>query len=737
MPLSSRHHSEEPTLSTQTVCKNSKSNVIFEKLAINIGLSDVDLKLSNIFEKVKQQVANWGEGAHLKLELVLLPIGLCNTSEKQTEGFSSVYTEDEQKVKLENRGDVFEDEEITVNDPKYRNIDEQLRKALDYAHHLEEIIKRQREEFSAKLEKIEEEATSDNQELQCMKKYYQSRDEENRLQTTVENNLQSQLISSLNQKLEKAYQRLAKFEDSRSKSKRSKKLAKKHSYDENIYVEDNRIRSPSSHSCAESSSGLENLFLLADQTLSHVVNSPPLTTENIGPPPTTPAKTSNASSSDMIVLPIFNNNVASDRLLAKRNVEKDDPFKSRNEPDSEHRRSSESSQEDTLPNSPDGHFSHSNIPETPKRAHSLMLPSSSHVKKLVPKIDMLTMKPTSTSPEFLGKASTVFKPISPLPKKEITSLQMTQNMSPLQQRIKPVNSAVASNTVSSTSQFPFTNPSYPGIQRKGRSPYVKWTPEEDALLRKAVAANGCKNWEQVAKAVPGRSYHQCRQRWIKVLKNGSVQANYGGRFLSTESHSLTSQGPVTPTRTPNHSMNVGNTHQTPTPGRKAIDILPTPPTGISTPAHQTPQHPIAIAPKPPVFQTLANVGNLSPPLQDNSSKVFEERLLQGPVMGVFPPSGFHNTHQENDGNYQSISDSNNTIQSPSPNKEGSGDLLAGLNALASVSTAQSEIRPRSNSLSLMDNSMKRPRLDSHTPSPETKPYEQPPSCNPLSKILQS
>ncbi|KAK9766361.1 hypothetical protein K7432_004606 [Basidiobolus ranarum] len=68
--------------------------------------------------------------------------------------------------------------------------------------------------------------------------------------------------------------------------------------------------------------------------------------------------------------------------------------------------------------------------------------------------------------------------------------------------------------------------SCPDIQAKGRSPYVKWTPEEDTLLRKAVSHLGCTNWQQISKEVPGRSYHQCRQRWLKVLKNSVNQNNY-------------------------------------------------------------------------------------------------------------------------------------------------------------------------------------------------------------------
>lgn len=47
--------------------------------------------------------------------------------------------------------------------------------------------------------------------------------------------------------------------------------------------------------------------------------------------------------------------------------------------------------------------------------------------------------------------------------------------------------------------------------RRIRSPYLKWTVEEDELLARAVALHGEK-WDLVSKGVPTRSYHQVRQR---------------------------------------------------------------------------------------------------------------------------------------------------------------------------------------------------------------------------------
>ncbi|WVQ85197.1 hypothetical protein IAT38_007362 [Cryptococcus sp. DSM 104549] len=50
--------------------------------------------------------------------------------------------------------------------------------------------------------------------------------------------------------------------------------------------------------------------------------------------------------------------------------------------------------------------------------------------------------------------------------------------------------------------------------KRVRSPYLKWTMEEDELLARAVAIHGEK-WDLVSKGVPTRSYHQVRQRWLR------------------------------------------------------------------------------------------------------------------------------------------------------------------------------------------------------------------------------
>ncbi|KAI6146283.1 hypothetical protein BKA82DRAFT_2244073 [Pisolithus tinctorius] len=52
--------------------------------------------------------------------------------------------------------------------------------------------------------------------------------------------------------------------------------------------------------------------------------------------------------------------------------------------------------------------------------------------------------------------------------------------------------------------------------KRQRSPYMKWSKEEDELLTQAVAKYGQK-WDLVQKALPSRGYHQVRQRWLRKL----------------------------------------------------------------------------------------------------------------------------------------------------------------------------------------------------------------------------
>ncbi|KAL8281391.1 hypothetical protein RQP46_006075 [Phenoliferia psychrophenolica] len=50
---------------------------------------------------------------------------------------------------------------------------------------------------------------------------------------------------------------------------------------------------------------------------------------------------------------------------------------------------------------------------------------------------------------------------------------------------------------------------------------VAWNISEDQLLIQAVLLHG-QRWDLIAAMVPTRSYHQCRQRWLRGLKNGDA-----------------------------------------------------------------------------------------------------------------------------------------------------------------------------------------------------------------------
>lgn len=48
-----------------------------------------------------------------------------------------------------------------------------------------------------------------------------------------------------------------------------------------------------------------------------------------------------------------------------------------------------------------------------------------------------------------------------------------------------------------------------------------WTKEEDDLLRRAVAKCGTSNYTAVSRLVPGRTRHQCRDRWLFHLADST------------------------------------------------------------------------------------------------------------------------------------------------------------------------------------------------------------------------
>ena len=57
-----------------------------------------------------------------------------------------------------------------------------------------------------------------------------------------------------------------------------------------------------------------------------------------------------------------------------------------------------------------------------------------------------------------------------------------------------------------------------GPRRKKPSNKLKWTAEEDAVLRRIVDANGARKWKQVTVHLPNRTEAQCQHRWLKVLR---------------------------------------------------------------------------------------------------------------------------------------------------------------------------------------------------------------------------
>jgi transcription factor MYB, plant len=47
-----------------------------------------------------------------------------------------------------------------------------------------------------------------------------------------------------------------------------------------------------------------------------------------------------------------------------------------------------------------------------------------------------------------------------------------------------------------------------------------WTPEEDELLRRAVARHGPRKWPDLSADIPGRCGKSCRRRWVEHLSPG-------------------------------------------------------------------------------------------------------------------------------------------------------------------------------------------------------------------------
>ncbi|CAK4642387.1 hypothetical protein LEN26_011347 [Aphanomyces euteiches] len=64
------------------------------------------------------------------------------------------------------------------------------------------------------------------------------------------------------------------------------------------------------------------------------------------------------------------------------------------------------------------------------------------------------------------------------------------------------------------------------LQTQGKAIPMRWTPEEDDMLRQAVETHGERNWKSIAEVVPGRNHTQCLQRWTKVLAPGLIKGHW-------------------------------------------------------------------------------------------------------------------------------------------------------------------------------------------------------------------
>ena len=66
---------------------------------------------------------------------------------------------------------------------------------------------------------------------------------------------------------------------------------------------------------------------------------------------------------------------------------------------------------------------------------------------------------------------------------------------------------------------------------------MKWTSEEDTLLKLAVTKNDGRGWQKIAEAIPGRNHMQCLQRWKWVL-SPKARALKKGRWTKQEDAEL-------------------------------------------------------------------------------------------------------------------------------------------------------------------------------------------------------
>ena len=153
----------------------------------------------------------------------------------------------------------------------------------------------------------------------------------------------------------------------------------------------------------------------------------------------------------------------------------------------------------------------SNKPSEPKEAISGRRKSTSKKKP--------QLRPRHTSEDVSSAGSTsrskpASKPSSKRASKvKLSSLTMAESFAH-----EESNQASSSDDSTDETKALKQSPEY-----KRRASTGKWTPEEDAALRKSVTANAGRNWKKIASHLPGRSDVQCLHRWQKVLKPGLVK----------------------------------------------------------------------------------------------------------------------------------------------------------------------------------------------------------------------
>ena len=76
-----------------------------------------------------------------------------------------------------------------------------------------------------------------------------------------------------------------------------------------------------------------------------------------------------------------------------------------------------------------------------------------------------------------------------------------------------------------------------------------WSAEEDALLLKAIEANGTRKWSVLASHLPGRTGKQCRERWHNQL-NPDISKS---PWTEDEDRAPPASPPPAPARAPPHA----------------------------------------------------------------------------------------------------------------------------------------------------------------------------------------